>query len=192
MVEAAAEVDGGGGTALIVPIGASTGLGSLGYATAALELVAQLDGLDRKASTTRVFVPSSSCGTLAGLVLGLALLGRDDVRLVAVSADADAEEIQSRALQIAAEGADLLQASVPLADVDVLALDGQVGQGYGIPTDASHEATRLFATLEGLVLDPTYTAKAAAGMIDWIREHGASPDERIVFLHTGGHPGLLA
>lgn len=192
MAAAAADIKRQGGRPLIVPIGASTGLGCLGYAIAALELTEQLDDLGPRPHRTVVFVASSSCGTLAGLALGMSLLGRDDVELVGVSADLRSDELCDRTLQLATEGADLLEWAGPATSTVIVAVDSQVGDGYGIPTDASNEATDLFGRLEGLVLDPTYTAKAGAGMIDWIRERGTSSGERIVFLHTGGHPGLLA
>ncbi len=181
-----------GGSPLVVPIGASDGLGSLGYALAALEICGQLDPLDDGAAETHLFLSSSSCGTLGGLLLGLALLERTDVRLHGVSADATAEELRARALQLAAEGAALLDAEVDLDRVPLETNDGQVGDGYGIPTRASHAATDDFARLEGIVLDPTYSSKAAAGMIEWIERHGVDAGARVVFLHTGGAPGLLA
>jgi 1-aminocyclopropane-1-carboxylate deaminase/D-cysteine desulfhydrase-like pyridoxal-dependent ACC family enzyme len=193
MKEAADRVRAAGGTPLVVPLGASTGLGALGYARAAVELVEQLDALGSKPTRTLVFVPTSSCGTLAGLVTGLALLGRDDVVPVGVSADVAADGLRRTTLTIAGEAASLVgldEASVERTPF--LAVDDQVGDGYGIPTEASTRATGLLARLEGVVLDPTYTAKAAAGMLDWVRTHGVVTGERIVFLHTGGHPALFA
>lgn len=192
MQEIATSVNAAGGRAMVVPIGASTGLGSLGYGVAAVELTEQLDALPGAPAETIVFVSTSSCGTLAGLTLGLALLGRSDIRLVGVSADARADELRSTTLEIAAEGAALLGVEPDLGGVPLTTLDGEVGEGYGIPTPASEAATALFGRLEGLILDPTYTAKAAAGMIAWIRAQEGAPPHRIVFLHTGGHPGLLA
>jgi 1-aminocyclopropane-1-carboxylate deaminase/D-cysteine desulfhydrase-like pyridoxal-dependent ACC family enzyme len=192
LADVAAEVAAAGGRALIVPIGASTGLGALGYAAAAVELAAQLDGLEGAPERTWLFVPSSSCGTLAGLVLGFALLGRRDVRLVGVSADAPAREIRDNALRVAAEGSELLSWRGPLAEGDLLAADDQVGEGYGRPTEASTAAIHRFAQAEGIVLDPVYTAKAAAGLVDWARAGRITRGDRVVFLHTGGHPALLA
>ncbi len=194
----AERVSADGGRALVLPIGASTGLGSLGYALCALELLEQLDSCDDGCVETLLFVSSSSCGTLGGLVLGLALAGRTDVCLVGVSADASAEELRRTSLALAAEGASLLGLdrssdiarridSVPL-DTD----DTQVGMGYGLPTPAAEAATEDFARLEGIVLDPTYSSKAAAGMVHRIEETGLRDDHRAVFLHTGGAPGLLA
>lgn len=191
MEDVAAEVEREGGRPLIVPIGASTGLGCLGYAQAAVELTSQLDELGARPERTLVFVPTSSCGTLAGLVLGLAILGREDVVPVGVSADVAAVELRELTLRIARAGAELLETDAPMDDRSFVAIEAQVGDGYGVPTDASAEATALFGRLEGIVLDPTYTAKAAAGMIDWVRTHGVTPGERIVFLHTGGHPALF-
>jgi 1-aminocyclopropane-1-carboxylate deaminase/D-cysteine desulfhydrase-like pyridoxal-dependent ACC family enzyme len=66
-----------------------------------------------------------------------------------------------------------------------------VGEGYGIPTPATHEAIALFGRTEGIVLDPVYTGKAAAGLLAWIREGRVRAEDRAVFVHTGGHPALL-
>ena len=190
MQAVATEVAASGGRPLILPIGASTGLGALGYALAAVELVEQLDALE-PAPRTLLFLSSSSCGTLAGLLLGLELLGRTDIVPVAVSADAPEEEIRADTLRIAADAAKLLEADDPGPAATFEVADSQIGDGYGIPTAASREAALLFGRYAGTVLDQTYTAKAGAGMIDWIRTRGVT-DERVVFLHTGGHPGLLS
>lgn len=192
MHRVAASVEAEGGRPMVLPIGASTGLGCLGYALAAVELTQQLDGLGDHSPETVLFGSTSSCGTMAGLVLGLALLGRRDVQVFGVSADAPAEELTSITLDLAQQGASLLGASPDLDNVPLVTIDDQVGGGYGVPTAAANEATADFGRLEGVVLDPTYTAKAAAGMIDWIHAHEVSRSQRVVFLHTGGHPGLLA
>lgn len=192
MEETAAELRAAGHEPRVIPIGASTGLGSLGYVRAAVELFAQLDAIPGPSRPTLVFVPSSSCGTLAGLVLGRALAGRHDVTLVGVSADATEADILSDTLRIATDGAALLEWDGIVGAEGVLASDRQVGEGYGIPTVASHEATRLFATRAGLVLDPTYTSKGAAELIAWVGEKRIPRGARVVFLHTGGAPGLLA
>ena len=177
--------------ALVVPIGASTGLGCLGYALAAVELMQQLEELTPPEGRTRLFVPSSSCGTLAGLLLGISLLGREDVQLVGVSADVSAADLTAQTLAIARDGAGLLAWDGRLMD-NLAALDDHVGEGYGMPTPAALEAIELFARTEGLVLDPTYTSKAAAGLVAWARAGKFPAEDRVVFLHTGGHPGLLA
>lgn len=191
MERVAAEIAEGGGAARVVPLGASTGLGSLGYALGALEVADQLATLPPVAHTW-IFVSASSCGTLAGLLLGLSLLDRRDVRLVGVSADVSAHDMRAEALRLGGDGAALLGWGGPLLDGTLSCDDTQVGAGYGIPTPEAEEALRLFGRAAGMVLDPVYTAKAAAGLLHWIREGRVPPGDRAVFLHTGGHPVLLA
>ena len=188
----AVDIEMEGGHPLVIPIGASTGLGSLGYADACIELFKQLANQKPLPERTVVFVASSSCGTLAGLLLGISLLELNNVLLVGVSADMSAIEIEENTQQIAHEGTDLLGWNGALLTDSVKAIDDQVGDGYGLSTESSDEALRMFALHEGLVLDPTYTAKAAAGLISWVRTGMVSDLDRVVFLHTGGHPGLLA
>ncbi|MCG6955919.1 MAG: pyridoxal-phosphate dependent enzyme [Gemmatimonadetes bacterium] len=191
MEEEARQVARAGGKALVVPLGASTGLGALGYAMAALELQLQLGQLPGR-SRTWIFVSASSCGTLAGLLLGLSMLGREDVRLVGVSADVTAGDMRSDTLRLAGDGAKMLDFKGPLIEEALETDDSEVGDGYGIPTAASGEAIELFGKLEGIVLDPVYTGKAAAGMLAHIRSGAVDPRDRVVFIHTGGHPALLA
>lgn len=187
----ARKIEAEGGSPLIVPIGASTGLGSLGYTLAAVELLEQLDTLDDGCERTAVFVSASSCGTVAGLALGFELLQRHDVRLVGVSADATVAELEATTGELVEEGARVLGAarSTP---VEINFDDREVGAGYGLPTTASLAATDLFGRLEGIVLDPTYTSKAAAGLLSAVERSGVRVGERVVFIHTGGAPGLLA
>jgi 1-aminocyclopropane-1-carboxylate deaminase/D-cysteine desulfhydrase-like pyridoxal-dependent ACC family enzyme len=191
MEEEARRIAGTGGRALIIPLGASTPLGSLGYALAAVELEAQLRDVP-SGERTWVFVSASSCGTLAGLLLGFSLLDRADVHLVGVSADTPAAEMRTEAVRLATEAGALLDWSGVVRS-DLLSCDDtQVGSGYGIPTEATWEAIHLFGRTQGIVLDPVYTGKAAAGMVDWIRSGRVPPTDRVVFVHTGGHPALLA
>ena len=182
-----------GETSLVVPIGASTPLGCLGYASAAIELCEQIDALDDGCTETIVFSASSSGGTLAGLILGLALLERTDVHLFGVSADAPADELDVVCRRLAQDAAvNLLETTIDPEIVPFKSIDDQVGDGYGVPTPESREATELFGRQAGIVLDPTYTSKAAAALIAHLRGHGIHDHQRCVFLHTGGAPGLLA
>lgn len=191
----ARRIEAEGGHALVVPIGASTPLGSLGYALAAVELTRQLDALEDGCSRTTLFSSTSSCGTVAGLLLGLSVLGRRDIEIVGVSADAPAAELDATTRKIAEGGAALLTDDRPGdVNLDVVKLtndDREVGAGYGIPTTSSMAATELVGRRAGIVLDPTYTSKAAAGLIEWSRRERPGDDHRVVFLHTGGAPGLL-
>lgn len=192
MSRVCAELEAEGERPMIVPIGASTGLGSLGYALATLELLEQLDATGDGCERTVLFVSASSCGTLAGLWLGTALARRSDLRLVGVSADASADELRDMTVALAREGAGLLQLESDLDPGLLATTDSQVGAGYAAPTPEAAAATELFARSEGVVLDPTYSAKAAAGLIEWVEGNEVEPGTRIVFLHTGGAPGLLA
>ena len=200
----------GGGQALAVPIGASTARGTLGYVHAVAEVREQL-GSDGEPPW--IFTSSSSGGTLAGLILGCAIFDWR-ARLVAVSADEPAEWITGTALRLATAAARLLEADPgpasgnprghdttgPGAELanrvrqvaeDAIVTDDFVGAGYGIATPEGQEATRLLGAHAGVILDPVYTAKAAAAMITWLREGRVPAGDTAVFLHTGGHPALF-
>jgi len=193
MEEEAERIAAAGGQALVIPLGASTSLGALGYVRAAVEITEQLPMTrDRD---VHLFLSSSSGGTLGGLMAGFALLDRPDMHLVAISADTPAEQLLDTARDLAVGalarlGHDERALEPVLPRVDVA--DDQVGLGYGIPTEASKEALDLFARSEGIVVDPTYTSKSAAGMIAAVREGRFPAGDRIVYLHTGGHPSIFA
>jgi L-cysteate sulfo-lyase len=170
-----------------IPLGASTSLGALGTALAVGELI------DQGVTPDVIIHSTSSGGTQAGLVAGCALFGLP-ARVLGVSADDSVAAIQSEVRSIiegmgsllGVDGTELAAAR-PI-DVD----DTRVGEGYGIPTDASREAAELFAKTEAIFVDHTYTAKAAAGMLAGIRS-GAFADARsVLFWHTGGQVGLFA
>lgn len=192
LAEAAIEVANAGGRAVVVPLGASTPHGALGYVRALVELHDQLPvEIDR---AVQIFVASSSGGTLAGLWAGLALLERDDLAVMAVSADTPRAELLDTAADLARGTLTLLECDPDLVEraaTRVDATDAEVGAGYGVPTDAAREATDLLARSEGVLVDPVYTAKALAGMIRWLRSGRSPAGDRIVFWHTGGHPALL-
>jgi len=170
-----------------IPIGASTPLGALAFALAVAELVEQIGAPDVIVHST------SSGGTQAGLVAGCRLLGLH-TRIVGVSADDSAASLQSQIRAIASGLFDLLK-----VDPDRLPRDPQievddrfVGEGYGIPTDDSREAIDLAARTEAIFLDPTYTAKAMAGLISYVRQQKFKENQTVVFWHTGGQVGLFA
>jgi 1-aminocyclopropane-1-carboxylate deaminase/D-cysteine desulfhydrase-like pyridoxal-dependent ACC family enzyme len=192
MEEAAAEVRSQGKRPLIIPLGASTPLGALGYVRAAVELDHQMAERGGWGSgRTWVFLSSSSCGTLAGLALGFALLGREEVRLVGVSPDITAEEMVTTTRELVTGAAALLGTEVELPAGLVIPEDRFVGGGYGIPTTASLEAAAFFGRHAGMILDQTYTAKAGAGFLAWIREGRIPPGDTALFWHTGGAPAIF-
>jgi len=169
-----------GRTPFFLPLGASTPVGALGFVNAIGELVAQ-------GTTPDVIVHAcSSGGTQAGLVAGCALHGLE-TRVIGVSADDPAADVASTVQRII-RGMDGLESFDAPIEVD----DSRVGDGYGIPTDASREAQQLFARTEALFVDHTYTAKAAGALISYVRERKFAPDETVLFWHTGGQVGLFA
>ena len=172
-----------GRTPCEIPLGASTPTGAAAYASAVLELVAQ--GVRPDA----IVHASSSGGTQAGLLVGCAMAGLD-ARVIGVSADDAAETIEAQVEQLAESAATLLDVRGQLPRVEVE--DRFVGGGYGVPTPGSVEALGLFARTEALILDPTYTAKAAAALIAFVRAGAFGTDETVLFWHTGGVPGLFA
>src|SRR5438093_3177714 len=170
-----------------IPIGASMPLGALGYVDAVVELLDQMPPPDVIVHST------SSGGTQAGMVSACRLLGLT-TRVVGISADDPAAAIQAQVRTIV-DGvgplvgveADALARGTPI-EID----DRFVGEGYGIPTAASREALELAARTEALFLDPTYTAKAMAGLIAYVRQQRLKEGQTVLFWHTGGQVGLFA
>ncbi len=188
MDAAAAEWRARGAHPFVIPLGASTPLGALGFARAADELVNQLP-----APPDFIFHSTSSGGTQAGLVAGCAM-HRLDTRVIGISADESVAGIQATVGGIIEGVGELLGIDgTALASSCVIEADDRfVGDGYGVPSPGSREAQALLAASEALVVDHTYTAKALAGMIAWIREGRVPPDATALFWHTGGQVGVFA
>jgi 1-aminocyclopropane-1-carboxylate deaminase/D-cysteine desulfhydrase-like pyridoxal-dependent ACC family enzyme len=184
--EAAAEVRAAGGRPYIIPIGASVPLGAAAFVDAVGELLAQADAPDVIVHST------SSGGTQAGLVAGCLLSGCR-TRVIGVSADESSSALSADVTALLAELPALYgEARDRFAGAEVIVDDRFVGEGYGIPTDASREAVELLARSEALFLDHTYTAKAMAGLLARCRAGEFRDDETVLFWHTGGQVGLFA
>jgi L-cysteate sulfo-lyase len=179
---AAEELRQAGRRPLVIPIGGSTALGARGYVEAARELAAQCAGLGL---APRALVHgSSSGGTQAGLVVGGPAAGLA-ARVIGVSADETRADLTRMVTAVAAPlAAELGLPEPPPSAIEVV--DTEVGEGYGIPTPASEEAARLFGRLEGIPLDPTYGAKAAAGLVRLVRQEAFRREDVVCFWHTGG------
>jgi D-cysteine desulfhydrase family pyridoxal phosphate-dependent enzyme len=184
---AVADLERAGRRPYAVPLGASTPLGAMGYVRAVLELVAAGHRPDT------IVVASSSGGTLAGLVAGVQLCALD-IRVIGISPDDPSADISETAAGIIEGMGLLLNMNGPsLARARELVVDdGFVGGGYGVPTEASAEAISLAARTEALYLDPTYTAKAMAALIAYVRTGRFRKDETVMFWHTGGQVELVA
>ncbi len=189
VVEAiAAQLRAEGTRVAVIPLGASVPLGALGFVQAMREMHAQFDALGLRPDY--VFHASSSGGTQAGLVAGAKLWELDEVRIIGVSPDDPSAQIAAN-VEAIVRGIDELLGAPSTINQRVTVLDGYIGAGYGIPTTASTEALELVAATEGIVLDPVYTAKAMAALIDWIRKGKFSEEETVLFWHTGGQLALF-
>lgn len=177
-----------GGRPYVIPVGGSNATGTLGYVGASVELAAQLAALG--VTPRRVYYASGSRGTQAGLELGAHLLGAPyEVYGVAVS-PGEATKVE-RAREAARDAAALIGDDEAVVDAPFLTDQAWIGEGYAVPTDAGVDALLLAARTEALVLDLTYTAKAMAALVAHVRAGAFSPDDTLVFLHTGGAPATL-
>jgi D-cysteine desulfhydrase len=172
----------------LVPVGGSNPTGALGYAFAVRELMAQMQ--DREIPDCIVFGTSSG-GTHAGLVLGQRLSGFEG-KVLGISIDEPETWLKERVSQLASDASEKLGERIEFTPADVLANADYCKAGYGVLTDVEREAVRLFAKYEGLLLDPVYTGRAAAGMIDLMRKGFFKKDETVLFWNTGGQPALFA
>jgi D-cysteine desulfhydrase/L-cysteate sulfo-lyase len=159
---------------------------ALAYIETTLEILEQLR--DAKARPTALYMSSSGKGQ-AGIVLAQRLTNAG-FSMQGVSAT-DEFDIPPRTAAIANETAEVLGLDFRVQPREIVNDTRFVGPGYGIPTEAGVEATRLFARTEGVILDPIYTGKAAAGMIAHIREGRYKPEDVLVFVHTGGMPAIF-
>ena len=185
MERVAEAVRSAGGRPYVIPIGASTPLGAAAYVLAVAELLSQIDPPDVIVHST------SSGGTQAGLVAGCALAGVK-TRVIGISADEPSASLSHEIRTIMAGLVPLVGADRSFDAAEVVVDDRFVGEGYGIPTAASRDAIGLVARTEALFLDPTYTAKAMAGLIALVRGEAFVRHQTILFWHTGGQVGLFA
>jgi D-cysteine desulfhydrase len=169
----------------LVPYGGSSPTGALGYAFAMEEFMKQNVHADW------IVFGTSSGGTHAGLVLGQRVFGFKG-KVLGISIDESEEWLKSRVSKLASDASEKLGERIEFTPAEVMANADYCGAGYGVLTDAEREAVKLFAKYEGLLLDPVYTGRAAAGMIDLIRMGFFKKDETVLFWHTGGQPALFA
>jgi L-cysteate sulfo-lyase len=189
MEELAGQLRSEGRRPYIIPGGGSNAIGALGYVNAALELVAQAN--DRGLRIDRLVHATGSAGTQAGLVAGLAAMNTAiPVLGIGVRAPKDIQE--GKVFRLAEETAELIGAPAAVRREQVMANCDYVGEGYGISTGESIAAIEVFARREAILLDPVYSGKGAAGLIDLLQRGEFAADENIVFLHTGGSQALFA
>jgi 1-aminocyclopropane-1-carboxylate deaminase/D-cysteine desulfhydrase-like pyridoxal-dependent ACC family enzyme len=169
----------------LVPCGGSNATGALGYAFAMKELS------DQNVSADWIVFPTSSGGTHAGLLVGQRIFGFNG-RILGISVDESEEWLKSEVSNLASATSEKLGERTDFTPADVLVNGDDCRSGYGVVTEAEREAIHLFAKYEGLLLDPVYTGRAAAGLIDLIRKGFFRKNETVLFRHTGGLPALFA
>ena len=172
-----------------IPVGGSSGVGVLGYTYGTRELIDQLVAMNERPA--RLYFASGSRGTQAGLTLGSKWCAAP-YRVYGVAVSGGESFKRERALRIANEAAGIAGLSVRVTEADLFTDQAYIGDGYGIPTAGCLEAIKLLAETEGILLDPVYTAKAMAALIDHARRGLLDPVVSVVFLHTGGAPALFA
>ncbi|HKL56082.1 MAG: D-cysteate sulfo-lyase [Roseovarius sp.] len=171
-----------------IPGGGSNATGALGYVNCAFELLSQVNGTGLRID--HLVHATGSAGTQAGLITGLQAMNAQ-IPLLGIGVRAPKAKQEENVYNLACTTAEKLGCAGVVKREDVVANTDYVGQGYGIPTESGLEAIRMFAELEAILLDPVYSAKGAAGLIDLIRKGHFKKGERVVFLHTGGAAALF-
>ena len=169
----------------LIPYGGSNALGGLAYAYALEEMLLQ------QCLPDWIVFASSSGATQAGLILGAKRSGFTG-KILGISVDEPLDVLQNAVQNIAEQSSLLLGEPIDIAKDEILVNADFIGAGYAIMGEAEKEAIRLFARNEGLLLDPVYTGRAAAGLISLIRSDFFRADEKVLFWHTGGTPALFA
>jgi len=187
--ELEAELKARGEVPYYIPNGCKPLHGALGYAGCVREVV---DQLFRLGLAPDCFVAAcGSTSTQTGLILGSQLYCQGMAKVVGISISRKREQLIEKIEGSLAEVYDFLGLEGKFVQ-DIIVCDEYVGEGYGLPTPAMKEAVELVARTEGIILDPVYTGKAMAGLIDLVRKGYFRNEDTIVFVHTGGIPGLFA
>ncbi len=172
----------------VIPGGGSNPIGALGYVNAAFELVSQAN--DRGLKIAHVVHATGSAGTQAGLVTGLVALNAR-IPVLGIGVRAPKEKQEQAVFDLASRTADHLGVSGIVKREHVVANTDYVGAGYGIPTPGMVSALKLVAQTEAILLDPVYSGKGMAGLIDLVTKGFFAKDSDVVFIHTGGSSGLF-
>ena len=173
----------------VIPGGASNKIGALGYVSCAEEVLRQL--FETGLRIEHMVVPSGSAGTHAGIIAGM--IGNNaGIPVTGIGVNRKKEAQQAAVLKLAQETLDYIGTGVTMPAEAVVAFDDYVGPGYSLPTDGMVEAVKLLASTESILLDPVYSGKAMAGLIDLVRKDYFPEGSNVLFLHTGGSPALFA
>lgn len=172
----------------VIPGGGSNPVGALGYVNCAIELLAQANDLGLRID--HLVHATGSAGTQAGLVAGLAALN-SGIPVLGIGVRAPKDKQEANVFALADKTATYLGLPGVVKREQVVANCDYVGQGYGLPTEGMVAAVKLMANVEGILLDPVYSGKGMAGLIDLVTKGHFKKTDSIVFLHTGGSVGLF-
>lgn len=185
-----AELTAAGHNAYFAPVGGSSAVGCLGYANCAAEIIDQERATGLRFAN--VIVANGSSGTHAGLAAGLASIGEPPARAKSYAVYYDATKTHTITLQIARDTLALIAPNAKLEESDIVVDGNYRGEGYGIPTQGMIDTVRRVARAEGILLDPVYSGKAFAGLLHDIGASQYRSGDNVLFVMTGGVPGLFA
>jgi D-cysteine desulfhydrase len=180
---------GKGSRPYLIPYGGSNGIGAVGYVLAMQEMLDQAKALN--VNFDAIVFATSSGGTQAGLVVGARRAGYTG-RILGISVDQVKGDFVPKMTEIANAVASRIDLEAMFSDEDFEVNDHYLGQGYGIMGAPERDAIRRMAQSEGLLIDPVYTGRAMAGLVDLIRKSEFRSDQNVLFWHTGGTPALFA
>jgi D-cysteine desulfhydrase family pyridoxal phosphate-dependent enzyme len=172
----------------LIPVGGSTALGCASYVLAVGELLGQLNA--QHIAPDYAFITTGSCGTHAGILAGMKFYNAA-IPVYGITVSRVKSECEQRIPALVEKTTQLLDCQLPITASDVIVNDAYIGPGYAKITPEAREAIHLVARLEGIFLDPVYTGKTMAGLIDLVARGEIARGATIVFWHTGGAPGIF-
>ena len=173
----------------IIPGGASNAIGATGYVSCAQETLQQLS--ETGLQIDHMIVPSGSAGTHAGIVVGIHG-SNGQIPVTGINTGRSKSDQEALVRKLVTETAERVGVAGGVPEDLIVCLDEYVGPGYSLPTDSMIEAVKLLARTESILLDPVYSGKAMAGLIDLVRKRHFEDGANVLFLHTGGSPALYA
>ena len=188
MQNIAKELEGKGKKPYVIPGGGSNHVGALGYVNASIELLNQANNMDLRID--ELVHGTGSAGTQAGLVAGM-VASNSGIPVLGIGVRAPHDAQRASVLKLAKQTAAHMGIPDVVSEKDVHVNCNYVGEGYGMPSQETLDAIKLLARLEGILLDPVYSGKAMAGLIDLVRQGRYTSKQNVVFLHTGGSEALF-
>lgn len=188
MEEVAKQVEADGKKPYIIPMGGSNEIGAIGYVACADEINSQLR--ESSIDIDYIITPTGSSGTHAGLLTGM-LESNNNIPIVGISVNNEKHVQEENVYKLAKKTSNYLNLQNKIEKSSVKVLDDYIGPGYSLPTDGMIEAVKLLSQREGILLDPVYTGKTMAGLIDLTRQGYFKKGEKVLFMHTGGSPALF-